>query len=111
MDYLLIIYGLLIGVFVALMNFGAGKLGNMGDVEFNYVKGFICAVVGGIFGAYVALQGGVLSPDVIAQLFSTVTIGGFGVVWLIDTMTQMIVGFLQPKSSLAQGMALPRPRV
>ena len=111
MDYLLVVYGVLIGVFVALLNFGAGKLGATGDITFNYVKGLLCAIVGGLFGAFVAIQGGELNPDVIAMMFSSVTIGGFGVVWLIDTITQMIVGFLQPKSGLAQGMAISRPRV
>jgi len=108
MDYLLIFYGILIGIFVALMNFGAGKLGTTGDTTFNYIKGLLCAIVGGIFGALVAYQGGQITPDIIALMFSTVTLGGFGVVWLIDTITQMIVSFLQPKSSLAMGMARPR---
>lgn len=105
-DYFLIVYGVLIGMFVALMNYGAGKLGATGEGTFNFVKGFLCMLVGGVFGAWVAYTGGDINPDVIALLFSTVTIGGFGVVWLIDTITQMIVSFLQPKSSLAQGMTL-----
>jgi uncharacterized membrane protein SpoIIM required for sporulation len=111
MDYILIFLGMLIGAFVALMEFGAGKLGATGDVMFNYIKGGLCVVVGAVFGAWVAIQGGELSPEVIATLFGTFTFGGMGVVWLIDLITQMIVSFLQPKSSLAQGMAIPRPRV
>lgn len=105
MDYLLIIYGFLIGIFVALVNFGAGKLGAMGTVTFNYVKGLLCAVVGGIFGIWLAMNGGTVNPDLIAQMFSLITVGGFGVVWLIDTVAQIIASYLQPKSSLAQGMA------
>lgn len=108
MEYLLIFAGLLIGAFVALMNYGAGKLGATGDTVFNYVKGGLCMVVGAIFGAVIAWQGGTVSPDIIAGMFSTFTISGFGVVWIIDVITQMIVGFLQPKASLAQGMVMRR---
>lgn len=108
---MLIIYGAFIGLFVALLNFGAGKLGSLGDVTFNYVKGTLCAVVGAAFGGYTAYMGGSVSPDVIMLLFSTVTLGGFGTVWLIDTITQIIVSYLQPKATLAQGMAISRPRV
>ncbi len=112
MDILLVVIGVIIGAFVALMNYGAGKIGATGDTIFNFVKGGLCMIVGAAFGAVVAWQGGTVSPDIIAAMFSTFTISGFGIVWLIDTITQMITGFLQPKSSLmqslAQGMAVPK---
>ncbi len=109
MDFLLVVAGILIGAFVALMNYGAGKLGKTGDVTFNYVKGAFCMVVGAIFGAIVAWSGGTVSPDIIAGMFSTFTVSGFGIVWVIDTLSQMVAGFLQPKASLAQGMAIRKP--
>ena len=108
MDYLVILYGVLIGIFVALVEFGAGKLGQTGDVVFNYVKGLLLAIVGGIFGAWIAYTGGTLNPDAIMLVFSSLTFGGIGVVWIVDMITQMIVSYLEPKSSLGKSMALAR---
>lgn len=105
MDYWLIIYGVLLGIFVAILNYGAGKLGTQqGQGRFNEIKGLFCAIVGGIFGGVLAYQGGTVNPDLIMQMFSLITVGGFGIVWLIDTLAQIVASYLQPKSSLAQGM-------
>lgn len=105
-DYLLVTYGIILGGFFALMAFGAGKLGNQGEGTFNWIKAFFCMIVGGIFGAWTAYNGGTIDPDLIAMLFSTITLGGFGVIALIDMVAQMVAAFLAPKTSLSQGMAI-----
>ena len=110
MDLLIIIYGVFIGIFAALMAYGAGKFGSTGDPNstFNLVKGVLCAIVGGIFGGVVAYEGGTLNPDAIMQLISSFTLGGLGIIWLLDLLTQIIIGYLVPKSNLGKSMAVPR---
>ena len=109
-DYFLIVFGIILGGFFALMAFGAGKLGQQGEGTFNWIKAAFCMIVGGIFGAWTAYNGGTIDPDLIAQLFSATTIGGFGVVWLIDTIVQMITSYIAPQTPLTQGMAIRPPQ-
>ncbi len=108
MDYLLILYGMFLGVLFAAGAYKQGLLGNAGEGMFNTLKGIFVVIVGAVFGAILAYQGTTVTQESIVGMFLFVTPLGFGTIWFIDIAVTLITNFLQPKSSLAQGMAIRR---
>jgi len=97
-----------IGVVYALLMYKAGQFGDDSGkpVQFNAIKMVFIAVAGAIIGGYLGYTGVSFTPESLASMLSIMTVGGFGVVALVDIASSIISGYLFPKSSIAQGFVV-----
>jgi hypothetical protein len=97
-----------IGVIYSLLMYKAGKFGEDAGkpVQFNAIKMIFIAISGAVVGGYLAYTGVTFTPDSLASMLSLMTVGGFGVVALIDIASSIIAGYLFPDSKIAQGFAV-----
>ena len=98
----------IIGVIYSLLMYKAGTFGNDTgkSTAFNAVKMVLVAVVGGIVAGYLAYMGVGITPDSLGALMTTLTIGGFGIVALVDIVSTIIAGYISPNSKVAQTFTL-----
>jgi len=100
----------IIGVIYSLLLYATGKFTDASDsgknTVYNAAKMILIAVAGGLLAGYLAYTGVPITPDSLGALLSTLTFGGFGVIFVVDMIATFLANIIIPKSSIAKPFAM-----